>query len=80
MMGKHQFAPKLYYELSLDHLVPRDHLLRQVSTAIDFSFAYSVARSYYSHTGQPSIDPIVLFKTLLVGYLYGITSERRLMR
>jgi transposase len=79
MMGKHQFSPKLYYELSLDRLVPQDHLLRQIS-AIDFAFVYPLARPYYSHTGQPSVDPIVLFKTLLVGYLYGITSERRLMR
>jgi transposase len=80
MMGKHRFAPKLYYQLSLDGLVPEDHLLRQISEAIDFSFIYPLARPYYSYTGQPSVDPIVLFKTLLVGYLYGITSERRLMR
>ena len=80
MMGKHRFTPKLYYELSLDRLVPEDHLLREISQAIDFSFIYPLARSYYSHTGQPSVDPIILFKTLLVGYLYGITSERRLMR
>jgi transposase len=80
MMGKHRFAPKLYYELSLDRLVPQDHLLRQISGAIDFAFVYPIARPYYSHTGQPSVDPIVLFKTLLVGFLYGITSERRLMR
>jgi len=80
MMGKHRFTPKLYYELSLDRLVPQDHLLRQISKAIDFSFIYPLARSYYSQTGQPSVDPIILFKTLLVGYLYGITSERRLMR
>ena len=79
-LGKHQLAPKLYYELSLDRLVPEDHLLRQVSGAIDFSFVYPLARPFYSYTGQPSIDPIVLFKALLVGYLYGITSERRLMR
>ena len=80
MMGKHRFAPKLYYQLSLDNLVPQDHLLRQISAAIGFSFIYLLARSYYSHTGQPLVDPIVLFKTLLVGFLYGITSERRLMR
>jgi len=80
MMGKHQFAPKLYYQLCLDNLVPRDHLLRQISEAIDFRFIYSLARSYYSYTGQPSVDPVVLFKTLLIGFLYGITSERRLMR
>ena len=79
MMSKHRFAPKLYYQLSLDQLVPQDHLLRNLDQAIDFGFIYPLARPYYSHTGQPSIDPVVLFKTLLIGYLYGITSERRLM-
>jgi transposase len=73
MTGRRQFAPKLYYQLSLDQLVPRSHLLRQIAEAIDFSFIYSLARPYYSHTGQPSVDPVVLFKTLLIGYLYGIT-------
>jgi len=47
---------------------------------VDFSFVRSLCRSFYSHTGQPSVDPVVLFKMLLVGYLYGITSERRLAR
>ena len=79
MMGKRVFAPKLYYQLSLDQLVPQNHLLRQIATAIDFSFVYPLAKCYYSHTGQPSVDPLVIFKTMLIGYLYGITSERRLM-
>jgi transposase len=79
MMGKRVFAPKLYYQLSLDQLVPQNHLLRQIATAIDFSFVYPLAKSRYSHTGQPSVDPVVIFKTMLIGYLYGITSERRLM-
>ena len=79
MMGQRQFAPKLYYQLSLDHLVPQSHLLRHIAELIDLSFVYPLARPYYSHTGQPSVDPVVIFKTLLIGYLYGITSERRLM-
>lgn len=79
MMGKRKFAPKLYYQLSLDHLVPQDHLLRHIAEFIDFSFIYPLGRPYYSHTGQPSVDPVVIFKALLIGYLYGITSERRLM-
>jgi transposase len=79
MMGRRDFAPKLYYQLSLDRLVPADHLLRRIAEAMDFSFVYPMARPYYSHTGQPSVDPVVLFKALLIGYLYGITSERRLM-
>jgi transposase len=79
MMGHRRFAAKLYYQLSLDRLVPSDHLLRRIAEVIDFSFVYPLARPYYSHTGQPSVDPVVLFKALLVGYLYGTTSERRLM-
>jgi transposase len=79
MMGRRRFAAKLYYQLSLDRLVPSDHLLRCIAEVIDFSFVYPLARPYYSHTGQPSVDPVVLFKALLVGYLYGVTSERRLM-
>ena len=74
MMGKRVFAPKLYYQLSLDQLVPQNHLLRQIAAAVDFSFVYPLARSRYSHTGQPSVDPVVIFKTMLIGYLYGITS------
>ena len=80
MMGRRQFAAKLYYQLSLDQLVPQDHLLRHIAAAVDFSFVRSLCRPFYSHTGQPSVDPMVLFKMLLVGYLYGITSERRLAR
>jgi transposase len=79
MMGRHKYAAKLYYNLSLEGLVRRNHLLRLIANAIDFSFIYEVARPHYSYTGQTSIDPVVLFKTLLIGYLYGVTSERRLM-
>jgi len=79
MMGQRRFAPKLYYQLSLDQLVPQGHQLRRIAEVMDFSFVYPLARPYYSHTGQPSVDPVVLFKTLLIGYFYGITSERKLM-
>lgn len=78
MMGRRQFSPKLFYQFSLDSLVPETHLLRRIASALDFSFIRPLCRDYYSTTGQPSIDPVVLFKMLLVGYLYGITSERRL--
>ncbi|MBF6601330.1 MAG: IS1182 family transposase, partial [Dehalococcoidia bacterium] len=78
MMGRRDFEAKLYYQLSLEQLVPENHLLRRVAAAIDFSFVRPLCRPYYSHTGQPSVDPIVIFKMLLLGYLYGITSERRL--
>ena len=78
MMGQRQFQSKLYYQLSLDGLVPRDHLLRRIAEGVDFSFVRPLCRPYYSHTSQPSVDPVVIFKMLLIGYLYGITFERRL--
>ena len=78
MMGQREFGPKLYYQFSLERLIPDDHLLRRIAERVDFSFIRTLCRPYYSHTGQPSVDPVVLFKLLLVGYLYGITSERRL--
>src|SRR3990170_7036979 len=78
MMGKRYFETKLYYNISLDRLIPQDHLLRQIAGAVDFSFVRPLCRPYYSHPGQPSVDPVVIFKMMLIGYLYGITSERRL--
>lgn len=78
MMGQRDFEAKLYYQLSLDRLVPQDHLLRRIAAAVDFSFVRPLCRPFYSHTGQPSVDPVVIFKMLLLGYLYGIPSERRL--
>ena len=81
MMKKQaRFEARWYYNLSLDRLVPEDHLLRLIANAVDFSFIQPLCRPFYSHTGRPSVDPVVLFKMLLVGYLYGITSERRLAR
>jgi transposase len=81
MMKKQpRFEARWYYNLSLERLVPEDHLLRLIANAVDFSFIQPLCRPFYSHTGRPSIDPVVLFKMLLIGYLYGITSERRLAR
>jgi transposase len=78
MMGRKRFAPRLYHGLSLEALMPEDHLLRRLESVVSLSFVRKLCAPYYSHTGQPSVDPVVLFKMMLLGYLYGITSERRL--
>jgi transposase len=80
MMGTKASTPKLFYQFSLEERVPADHLLRRVADAVDFSFVRRITQRFYSHTGQPSVDPVVLFRMALVGYLYGITSERRLVQ
>ncbi|MDX1697154.1 MAG: transposase, partial [Thiohalobacterales bacterium] len=62
----------------MDEFVPKDHLLRQIDEAVDLGFIKRKVKHLYSHTGRPSVDPEVLIRMLLVGYLYGISSERRL--
>lgn len=65
--------------VSIEMLVPENHLLRVIHTHIDFSFIKEKVRPFYSEKqGRPSLDPIVLFKMMLIGYLYGIRSERQL--
>ncbi len=78
MLGRKEFTPKRFYEFSLEAQVPSDHLLRRIGAALDLSFVRRLTARFYSHTGRPGVDPVVLFKLMLLGYLYGITSERRL--
>ena len=64
--------------VTLESLMPQEHFLRRLDGLMDFSFIYQRVESLYSRRGRPSIDPVVVVKMLLLGYLYGIDSERRL--
>lgn len=64
--------------LDIDSMIPKNHLLRQIKDHVNFDFIYEKAAPYYSNIGRKSIDPVILIKMLLIGYLYGIKSERRL--
>lgn len=67
--------------VSIGELVPPDHLLRKIAKAIDFNFIYKKVEGLYCpDNGRPAIDPVVLFKMLFIGYLFGIRSEQRLVR
>ena len=79
MQGKKEFNQRIYYNINLDCLVPENHLLKRIQKLISFDFVRDITKSYYSHTGKPSIDPTVLIKMLLVGYLFDIRSERKLV-
>jgi transposase len=68
----------MFYYVKVEDMVPEGHLLRMADRYVDFSFIRRKVKHLYSHTGRPSIDPEVLVRMLLIGYLYGITSERRL--
>jgi transposase len=78
MLGRTTLEPKLFHQFSLEERVPQDHLLRRVAAVVDFSIVRRLTARFSSHTGQPEIDPVVLFMMALLGWLYGITSERRL--
>jgi transposase len=67
--------------VTIESLVPPDHLLRRIDAAIDLEFIRErVQHLYCADNGRPALDPVVLFKLLLIGYLFGIRSERQLMR
>ena len=80
MQGRKDFTPQLFYELSLDRLVPQDNFYRKVNLQLDIHFLYQSTQQYYGSEGQQSIDPVVFFKILLVGYLNNINSDRALIR
>src|SRR6266496_2700718 len=67
--------------VTIESLVPSDHLLRKIDAAVDLEFIRERVRHLYcADNGRPALDPVVLFKLLLIGYLFGIRSERQLMR
>jgi len=79
MMGQHDRSEALFYYFRLEDQVPETHLLRLIEKHISFAFVREKLKASYSETGRPSIDPELLLRILLIGYLYGITSERKLV-
>jgi transposase len=79
MMGQQPRHESLFYYFRLEDQIPENHLLRLIDRYVDLSFVRERLKSFYSPLGRPSIDPEVLLRLLVVGDLYGITSERRLM-
>ena len=75
MMGKQNGQIQIVI-LDIDSIIPQGHLLRRIKNCVNFDFIYEKAAPYYSNVGRKSIDPVILIKMLLIGYLYGIKSER----
>ena len=69
---------QLFYAFDLDKVVPPDHLVRQIDAVLDLGWVHRELAPYYSHTGRPSIDPVLMIRMLVVGYVFAIRSERRL--
>lgn len=78
MMGRQAVSESLFYDFRLEDHVPDRHLLRSLDQVLRFDGIRAALTSYYSHTGRPSIDPELMLRMMLVGYAYGIRSERRL--
>ena len=79
MMGQHSRSESLFYYFRIEGQVPENHLLRLLDRHISFDFVREKLKDSYSDTGRPSIDPELLLRILLIGYLYGVTSERKLV-
>lgn len=77
MMGRQDKQLRMVV-FDLSSMIPKDHLLRAIKENIDFNFIYEAVSDRYSPIGRPSIDPTLLIKMLLIGFIYGIKSERRL--
>lgn len=77
MMKRKDRQEKLY-SVTYEELIPEKHFLRKLDSVIDFNFIYEKATPLYSNIGRQSADPVMLIKMLLIGYLYGIDSERKL--
>ena len=79
MMGRLESSQDwFFYDFCLDDVVPSDHLVRRIDAVLDLSRLHGELDPYYSHTGRPSIDPELMMRMLIIGYVFAIRSERQL--
>jgi transposase len=77
MMGRREVGQgQFFYAFDLEKVVPADHLVRQIDAVLDLNWVHKELSPYYSHTGRPSIDPVLMIRMLIVGYVFAIRSER----
>jgi transposase len=81
MMGRLKHDQRqLFYSFCLEEVVPDDHLARGIATVLDLSWVHAELAPYYPKIGRPSIDPVLMIRMLIIGYVFGIRSERLLCR
>ncbi len=81
MMGRlNRDQDQLFYSFNLDDAVPSDHLVRKIAAVLDLSWVHTELAGHYSNLGRPSIDPELMLRMLILGYVFGIRSERALVR
>ena len=81
MMGRLKHDQRqLFYSFCLEEVVPDDHLARGIAAVLDLSWVHAELAPYYPKIGRPSIDPVLMIRMLIIGYVFGIRSERLLCR
>ncbi len=81
MMGRlNRDQGQFLYCFNLEEVVPEDHLVRAIAAVLDLSWVYAELAPYYSRFGRPSLDPVLMIRMLIVGYVFAIRSERALCR
>src|SRR5919197_3574712 len=81
MMGRRTHdQEQFFYSFRLDEAVPNDHPVREIAAVLDLSWVHSELAPYYSRLGRPSVDPVLMIRMLIVGYVFAIRSERALCR
>src|SRR5271169_379036 len=79
MQGKKQFSEKLFTHFQLSDRVPADNFYRRLKNVLNLQWLYKATKQYYGTEGQQSIDPVVFFKLMLIGYLENLGSDRRII-
>jgi transposase len=79
MQGKKQYTEKLFISFQLSQYVPADNFYRRLKESLDLQWLYKSTKRYYGREGQQSIDPVVFFKLILVGYLENLNSDRKII-
>jgi len=81
MMGRlERDQSQLFYSFCLEEVVPTDHRAREIAAVLDLSWVHADLAPHYSHLGRPSIDPVLMIRMLILGYVFAIRSERLLCR
>src|SRR5438045_8620941 len=79
MQGKKQYTEKLFTSFQLSDRIPQDNFYRRLKALLNVQWLYKATSKYYGTEGQKSIDPVVFFKLMLIGYLENLGSERRII-
>ena len=80
MQGKKEYQEKLFTCFQLSHRVPQQNFYRRLKEALDLRWLYQATENYYGTEGQQSIDPVVFFKLILIGYLENLNSDRKIIQ